>query len=183
MGESKSSGSTSGVSVLGVVQIVFLILKLCNVDPIGGWPWWQVMLPLEISTGCMCCLCGCYISLVCCLKDDTVSTPGTELSIEQRDMLYNITSIKPVTSATSAVSAVSATSAVSAVSAASAASATSAVSAPSATSAASATSATPVTSQKEQVVSGRKSSTTSSPESRASTVEANHSSISPDDMV
>ena len=82
MGESKSSGSTSGVSVLGVVQIVFLILKLCNVDPIGGWPWWQVMLPLEISTGCMCCLCGCYISLVCCLKDDTVSTPGTELSIE-----------------------------------------------------------------------------------------------------
>ena len=159
MGESQSSGSTSGVSVLGVVQIVFLILKLCNVDPIGGWPWWQVMLPLEISTGCMCCLCGCYISLVCCLKDDTVSTPGTELSIEQRDMLYNITSIKPVTSATSAVSA------------------------PSATSAASATSATPVTSQKEQVVSGRKSSTTSSPESRASTVEANHSSISPDDMV
>ena len=147
MGESKSSGSTSGVSVLGVVQIVFLILKLCNVDPIGGWPWWQVMLPLEISTGCMCCLCGCYISLVCCLKDDTVSTPGTELSIEQRDMLYNITSPTPVTSA------------------------------------ASATSVTSTTSQKEQVVSGRKTSTTSSPESRASTVEANHSSISPDDMV
>tara|TARA_B100000524_G_scaffold3140_2_gene1954 strand:- start:17075 stop:17590 length:516 start_codon:yes stop_codon:yes gene_type:complete len=171
MGESKSSGSTSGVSVLGVVQIVFLILKLCNVDPIGGWPWWQVMLPLEISTGCMCCLCGCYISLVCCLKDDTVSTPGTQLSIEQRDMLYNITSIKPVTSAVSAVSATSAASATSATSAASAASATPVTSAASAAS------------QKEQVVSGRKSSTTSSPESRASTVEANHSSISPDDMV
>ena len=180
MGESKSSGSTSGVSVLGVVQIVFLILKLCNIDPIGGWPWWQVMLPLEISTGCMCCLCGCYISLVCCLKDDTVSTPGTQLSIEQRDMLYNITSIKPVTPVTSATSATSAVSALSATSATSATPVTSATSATPVTSEGSATSAT---SQKEQVVSGRKSSTTSSPESRASTVEANHSSISPDDMV
>ena len=94
MTESNSSGSSAGVSSFGGVQIVFLIMKLCKSEPIVGWPWWQVMLPLEISVGLMCCI-GCsYTGLLCWLKDDTVSTPGTDLSAEQRDMLYNLTQVK-----------------------------------------------------------------------------------------
>jgi hypothetical protein len=89
MGESNSSTSTAGVSGVGVVQIVFVILKLCKTDPIGGWPWWKVMLPLECSVALMCCVSCCAISLLCIAKDDTVSTPGVDLSAQQREMLYN----------------------------------------------------------------------------------------------
>lgn len=89
MGESKSSSSNAGVSGVGVVQIVFLILKLSKTDPIGGWPWWKVMLPLECSVALICCVSCCGVSLLCIAKDDTVSTPGVDLSAQQRDMLYN----------------------------------------------------------------------------------------------
>ena len=90
MGESKSSASNAGVSGVGVVQIVFVILKLCKTDPIGGWPWWKVMLPLECSVALMCCVSCCAISVLCIAKDDTVSTPGVDLSAQQREMLYNL---------------------------------------------------------------------------------------------
>lgn len=38
--------NNGGVSLLGVVQIVFIILKLVGVI---AWSWWLVLLPLEIS--------------------------------------------------------------------------------------------------------------------------------------
>ena len=43
MSKEKSSG---GVSTLGVVQIVFIILKLVDVIQ---WSWWTVLIPLWIS--------------------------------------------------------------------------------------------------------------------------------------
>lgn len=43
MSKEKSSG---GVSTLGVVQIVFIILKLVGVIQ---WSWWAVLIPLWIS--------------------------------------------------------------------------------------------------------------------------------------
>lgn len=94
MGESNSSASNAGVSGVGVVQIVFVILKLCKTDPIGGWPWWKVMLPLECSVALICCVSCCGVSLLCIAKDDTVSTPGVDLSAQQRDMLYNLSQVK-----------------------------------------------------------------------------------------
>ena len=90
MGESNSSASNAGVSGVGVVQIVFVILKLCKTDPIGGWPWWKVMLPLECSVAFFCCVSCCALSVLCIAKDDTVSTPGVDLSAQQREMLYNL---------------------------------------------------------------------------------------------
>ncbi len=35
-----------GLSVMGVVQIVFIILKLCNVI---SWSWWLVLIPLFLE--------------------------------------------------------------------------------------------------------------------------------------
>lgn len=88
MANSKSSSaSAGGVSGVGVVQIVFLILKLCKIAPIGNWPWWKVMLPLECSVGLICCLgcciSGCGLFVLCLEKDDKVDEPGTILTDEQ----------------------------------------------------------------------------------------------------
>ena len=38
--------SNSGVSLLGVVQIVFIILKLAGLI---SWSWWIVLVPLWVS--------------------------------------------------------------------------------------------------------------------------------------
>lgn len=44
-----SSGSNrNGIGVLGVLQIVFIVLKLCDVLQ---WSWWMVFIPAYISTG------------------------------------------------------------------------------------------------------------------------------------
>ena len=88
MANSKSSSaSAGGVSGVGVVQIVFLILKLCKIAPIGNWPWWKVMLPLECSVGLICCLgcclSGCGVLVLCFDKDNNVDDPGTILTDAQ----------------------------------------------------------------------------------------------------
>jgi len=86
--KSNSGGAASGgVSSVGVVQIVFLILKLCKTAPIGNWPWWKVMLPVECSVGLMCslfcCGAGCGVIALCFSKDDNVTKPGTVLTEEE----------------------------------------------------------------------------------------------------
>jgi len=43
---SNSSVSSSGISFWGLLQILFIGLKLTNYV---AWPWWQVMLPTIIS--------------------------------------------------------------------------------------------------------------------------------------
>lgn len=43
---SKPGSATSGVGILDVVQIVFIILKLCGVI---NWSWWVVLLPLWVT--------------------------------------------------------------------------------------------------------------------------------------
>ena len=44
--DSKSSGS--GVGILGVLQIIFIVLKLVGVI---AWPWHIVLIPLWIDLG------------------------------------------------------------------------------------------------------------------------------------
>jgi hypothetical protein len=43
-----SSSSSSGIGFTGLLTIVFIVLKLCNVI---NWPWWWVLSPLWISLG------------------------------------------------------------------------------------------------------------------------------------
>ena len=38
----------NGIGFLGVLQIVFITLKLCNVLQ---WSWWMVFIPAYISAG------------------------------------------------------------------------------------------------------------------------------------
>lgn len=45
---SKYSGGRSGVSVLSVVQIVFIILKCSGLI---DWPWRYVLLPILVNIG------------------------------------------------------------------------------------------------------------------------------------
>lgn len=42
--------SSSGIGILTVVQIVFVILKLCKVI---NWSWWLVLMPLWIDIACV----------------------------------------------------------------------------------------------------------------------------------
>lgn len=46
MSKQQQQTTTGGVSTLGVVQIVFIILKLVGVV---DWSWWAVFIPLYIS--------------------------------------------------------------------------------------------------------------------------------------
>ena len=88
-----SATNTAGVSGVGVVQIVFLILKLCKIAPIGNWPWWKVMLPMECSVGLLCCL-GCCVGgsgiiSLCLSEDKNVANPGIVLTEDQLRIFEN----------------------------------------------------------------------------------------------
>ena len=56
-GEKDGGGAaaTGGVSSLGVVFIVFLILKLTKVPPVANWPWWIITSPIWGLLALMCC--------------------------------------------------------------------------------------------------------------------------------
>ena len=55
--------SKSGIGAVGVVQIVFIILKLTKTGTISNWPWWMVMLPFICTLGLACC---CSLTACCC---------------------------------------------------------------------------------------------------------------------
>ena len=46
MGRYSSSNSSGGIGFFGVLQIVFIVLKLCKVIE---WSWWVVLIPLWIE--------------------------------------------------------------------------------------------------------------------------------------
>lgn len=39
---------TTGISLLGVLQIIFIVLKLCGLI---DWSWWKVFIPMWIDLG------------------------------------------------------------------------------------------------------------------------------------
>lgn len=41
--------SSGGISVLAVVQIVFIILKVLGIAPVATWSWGLVLIPLWID--------------------------------------------------------------------------------------------------------------------------------------
>lgn len=48
MSENNGSYATGGITFLGLLQVAFIVLKLCNVIK---WSWWLVLLPLWIEMG------------------------------------------------------------------------------------------------------------------------------------
>lgn len=42
------TAARGGVGFVGLLQLVFIVLKLCNVI---AWSWWAVLLPTIISVG------------------------------------------------------------------------------------------------------------------------------------
>ena len=47
----KQSASSGGIGILGMIQVVFIILKLLGVSPVATWSWGLVLLPLWIELG------------------------------------------------------------------------------------------------------------------------------------
>lgn len=43
--------SSSGIGILGVIQVVFIILKLLGIAPVATWAWSVVLIPLWIDLG------------------------------------------------------------------------------------------------------------------------------------
>ena len=64
-GNNKNTSATGSVSVVGVIQIVFIVLKLTHNKVIGTWPWWKVCLPIIVSASLALCLCCCGVACIC----------------------------------------------------------------------------------------------------------------------
>jgi len=47
--ESEHTSSRGGITLVGAVFIVFLILKLAEIGAVASWSWWWVTSPLWIS--------------------------------------------------------------------------------------------------------------------------------------
>jgi len=49
MSDQTKTTTRTGMSLLGVLQIIFIVLKLCNLI---AWSWWAVLIPLWIELAC-----------------------------------------------------------------------------------------------------------------------------------
>ena len=78
MSKSITSSSKCGIGAVGVVQIVFIIMKCTKYGVIGTWHWWKVMLPLFCTIGLM-CFCGC---IACCIAKSNKKLNKVEIDIE-----------------------------------------------------------------------------------------------------
>ena len=63
-----SSSSNSGIGFVGLLTIVFIVLKLLGKIT---WSWWWVLSPLWISTGCVVLiLLGIFLWAIISVKKD-----------------------------------------------------------------------------------------------------------------
>lgn len=46
-----SKHSSSGIGILGVIQVVLIVLKLLGIAPVAAWAWSVVLIPLWIDLG------------------------------------------------------------------------------------------------------------------------------------
>ena len=59
----KENTSKSGIGFTGLLQIAFIVLKLCNVI---DWPWWLVLSPILLcgAIGVMAIMIGLTIGII-----------------------------------------------------------------------------------------------------------------------
>jgi hypothetical protein len=62
---SSSSSNSSGIGFVGMLQILFIGLKLTNFI---AWPWWQVLLPTIISFSIL-IICLIIVAIILFFKD------------------------------------------------------------------------------------------------------------------
>ena len=62
---SSSTSSSSGIGFFGMLQVLFIGLKLTNFI---AWPWWQVMLPTIISFSIL-IVCLIFVAIILFFKD------------------------------------------------------------------------------------------------------------------
>ena len=62
---SNSSSSSGGIGFAGLLQILFIGLKLTNYI---AWPWWQVLLPTIISFSIL-IVCLILVAIILFFKD------------------------------------------------------------------------------------------------------------------
>lgn len=43
---SKSTNTSSGISLTGLIFLVFLTLKLTGLGPVADWSWWWITAPI-----------------------------------------------------------------------------------------------------------------------------------------
>lgn len=53
--------TTTGISLLGVLQIIFIVLKLCGLI---DWSWWKVFIPMWIDLGIIAVLLLLYLVIL-----------------------------------------------------------------------------------------------------------------------
>ena len=80
--------SRSGITVVSVLQLIFICMKVWGTNTtIYGWAWWKVMLPLICSVSLSCCIgCTACWTIVCCTNknsENMIAVPGEELTAEQ----------------------------------------------------------------------------------------------------
>ena len=88
---SKTTITHLGTSAIGVLQIIFIVLKLTKNEVIGEWPWWKVMLPFICSAGLACCLCNTTLCLILCCKKE-----GSKNNIVFEEYAIPVTTKKPL---------------------------------------------------------------------------------------
>ena len=49
MSSNNSSSSSGGIGFVGLLTIVFIVLKLVPGNPVNDWSWWWVLSPLWIT--------------------------------------------------------------------------------------------------------------------------------------
>ena len=50
MNDNNSKATSSAVSLTTLLQVAFIVLKLCKVI---DWSWWAVLIPIWIDLGCL----------------------------------------------------------------------------------------------------------------------------------
>lgn len=84
MAQEKNNNSGSvGCGLLGVLQIIFIVMKLTAPEStIYKWSWIEVLIPLWISLGCCSCLCICVSCSGCAYFASTLlEEPNTNNKI------------------------------------------------------------------------------------------------------
>ena len=74
----KNSGTTGGVSFVGLLTIVFIVLKLCNVIT---WSWLWVLSPIWISVS-IAIVVGIILALLTMRKQDRDNNDQMKLLFE-----------------------------------------------------------------------------------------------------